>query len=190
MSKPNKPHKFISGEKVYLRPYETEEDRQAMYDGTFVHESNLFTGSQKPFTRMKIDQYVDKIMSGSDSSRVDFVICRQEDDTPVGEVVLNEIHQRNANLRIWLFSDEWFGQGYGTEAIRLMLDYGFGMLNLHRIELGVYNHNERGLHVYEKVGFRKEGVLREYLYFDHKYYDLVMMSILEHEYRAKYGIQK
>lgn len=61
----------------------------------------------------------------------------------------------------------------------LALDYGFGMFNLHRVDLQVYDFNERRLHVYETIGFKREGVLRDYLYFNHKYYDAVVMSILE-----------
>ncbi|NEY80765.1 GNAT family N-acetyltransferase [Bacillus sp. 3H-10] len=67
-----------------------------------------------------------------------------------------------------------------------MLDYGFSKLNLHRIEPRVYDHNERGIYVYEKLGFKKEGVLREYLFSHRRYYDLIIMSMLENEYRKKY----
>ncbi len=124
-------------------------------------------------------------MTGDDT-RIDFVIVRHEDDEPVGEVVLNEISNRNANIRIALFDTQYFNKGYGTEAMQLMLNFGFGNLQLHRIELGVYNHNERGIHVYKKLGFKKEGVLRDYLFYNHRYYDLILMSILEDEYRELY----
>ncbi|WP_084219624.1 GNAT family N-acetyltransferase [Jeotgalibacillus soli] len=77
---------------------------------------------------------------------------------------------------IGLFHEAYFNKGYGTEALKL-LDYGFGMLNLHRIELDVYNHNDRGMHVYKKIGFKQEGILRVYLFINHRYYDLIMMSI-------------
>ena len=74
----------------------------------------------------------------------------------------------------------------GTEATRLMLDYEFGMLNLHRIELDVFTINPRALYVYEKVGFIQEGVKRQNWYYDHQYYDSIVMSMLEDDYRALY----
>lgn len=177
--------KYIEGKKVYLRPYGTEEDKELLYQAVCSEVISSLTGNTKPFTRKQIDEYVEKIMSGDDS-RIDFVIVCQENQTPVGEVVLNEIENRNANIRICLFEEKLLNKGYGTEAMKLMLDYGFGKLNLHRIELSVYDHNKRGIHVYEKLGFKKEGVLREYLYNNHRYYDLIIMSMLENEYREKY----
>ena len=59
------------------------------------------------------------------------------------------------------------------------------MLNLHRIELEVLTFNERAIHVYEKIGFNREGIKRDGCYFDHQYYDLITMSILEDEFRTK-----
>lgn len=67
-----------------------------------------------------------------------------------------------------------------------MLEYGFGILNLHRIELDVYSINERATHVYEKIGFKIEGVKRENWYYDHQYYNSIIMSILDYEYRDLY----
>ncbi len=114
-------------------------------------------------------------------------MVRQKDDALVGEVVLNEIDGRNrsSNFRIFIAA-QYTGRGYGTEATRLMLDYGFGMLNLHPIELDVYTINPRALHVYEKVGFVREGVKRQNWYYDHQYYDSIVMSMLEDDYRARY----
>lgn len=177
--------KYIQGKNIYLRPYETDSDKEILYKATFNEEVQLFTGTTRPFSKRQIDNFIDKILEG-DESRVDFLIVSQVDDEVVGEVVLNEIHNRNANIRIFIFDSKNFNKGYGTEALQLMLDFGFGMLQLHRIELGVYNHNNRGIHVYEKLGFKKEGVLRDYLFYKHKYYDLIMMSMLEEEYRELY----
>ncbi|SDW71287.1 Acetyltransferase (GNAT) family protein [Marininema mesophilum] len=69
-----------------------------------------------------------------------------------------------------------------------MLEYAFGVLNLHRVELDVFSYNERAIHVYEKLGFKKEGILRESLFYDHQYHDSIIMSMLEKEYREHYGI--
>ena len=82
--------------------------------------------------------------------------------------------------------DDYIGQRFGTEATKLMLEYGFGKLNFHRIELEVFSFNTRAIHVYEELGFVHEGMKRECRYYDHQYYHAVMMSILEQEYREKH----
>lgn len=103
----------------------------------------------------------------------------------IGDIALQDIDStnRNANIRVNISEEENQGRGYGSEAMELMLGYAFGVLNLHRIELNVFNYNDRALHVYEKLGFMQEGVQREALFYDHQYHDSIMMSILEDDYR-------
>jgi RimJ/RimL family protein N-acetyltransferase len=112
------------------------------------------------------------------------LIAANDTDELVGDVALQDIDpmNRNANVRIALLRERT-GRGYGSEALRLILEYGFGILNLHRIELNVFAYNEKAIAAYEKLGFRREGVQREALYYDHQYHDSVLMSILAREYR-------
>lgn len=175
--------KYLVGEKIYLRPLE-QADVDALHQMVNNDiELRRLTGTQTAFARDQIAQYIER--QWQDSSRVGFGIVRQEDDELAGEVVLNNIdrNNRSANFRIAI-SDSFSGRGYGTEATRLMLDHGFGILNLHRIELDVYTINSRAAHVYEKAGFKKEGVKRDCWFFNHQYYDSIVMSVLEDEFRA------
>lgn len=177
--------RYLEGTRVYLRPLEMDDvDFMVQITNNDV-EMRRLTGTQTPFTRGQIEQYIQR--QSQDDTRVSFGIVRRDDDQLVGEVVINDINRnaRSANFRIAI-ADEYTGNGFGTEATRLILNYGFGMLNLHRIELGAYIFNERALHVYEKVGFKREGLKRQSWYYDHLYYDTVIMSILEDEYRAQY----
>ena len=181
------PIKYLQGEKVYLRPLEPH-DVDEMYESINNDvETRRLTGVQRTFTRAQIDSYIGGL--ASDNSRAQFAICVQGTDELVGDIALNEMYNRvnrDANMRIAIFREENYGKGYGTEAIRLLLDFGFGILNLHRIELEVYTINPRAYRAYEKVGFKKEGVKRQNFYYDHQYYDSVIMSILEDEYRELY----
>ena len=72
---------------------------------------------------------------------------------------------------------EW-GKGYGTQAIRLFVDYLFKEVNLHRVFLRVYETNPAGIRCYEKVGFQHEGTQREAIFKHGRYIDMHMMSIL------------
>lgn len=74
------------------------------------------------------------------------------------------------------------GPGFGTEATRLIVGYGFEELGLHRVQLEAYRHNHRALRVYEKVGFVTEGVRRETQVRDGEWVDEVLMAILDHEW--------
>ena len=78
--------------------------------------------------------------------------------------------------------DTW-GQGYGTEATRLMLDHAFGSLGLHRIALFVFEFNERAIRAYQRCGFVLEGRSRESIWRDGRWWDELAMSVLESDWR-------
>lgn len=175
----------LEGKNIYLKKLSKEvcEDYFMAIDNTSV-ETDIFTGTTHRFVKSQIEAYIAN--NESDFSRIDLLIYAKETDKLVGEVVINDIdsHARIGSLRVAIFDYLDFNKGYGSEGIILTLGYGFGMLNLHRIELEVFDYNERGLHVYEKIGFKKEGVKREAGYFNHKYHDIVCMSMLAKEFRT------
>jgi RimJ/RimL family protein N-acetyltransferase len=91
---------------------------------------------------------------------------------------------RQAEFGIFLGGSEEWGKGYGQEATRLIVGYGFDALLLNRVWLHVHADNARGIHAYEKVGFRREGLLREATYRDGRFVDVVAMAVLRAEWRA------
>jgi RimJ/RimL family protein N-acetyltransferase len=177
------PVRFLEGENVYLRPIGLE-DTELYFRMLFDPETRRLTGTQKNYTKEQIYKYIEGKMQ--DASSVLLLIALRESDAVIGDIALQGIDSfnRSAYIRIAITEERHQGKGYGSEAMRLMLDYGFGILNLHRIELNVFSYNERAIRAYEKLGFTKEGVQREALYYDHKYHDSIIMSILEDEYRA------
>lgn len=112
-----------------------------------------------------------------------------EDGTwkPLGNISFLNVDQQSRNAELGLFIGEkaLWGKGIGTKAIALMLDYGFKTLNFHRIYLRVFAPNQRGIHCYEKLGFRHEGSMREAYFLDGEYIDILYMGILEDEWRGK-----
>lgn len=106
----------------------------------------------------------------------------------LGESVINEIdwRARSANFRICIFGAAGRDRGLGSWAVALTRDYAFAELGLHRLELDVFSINPRAERVYERAGFRREGVLRDAVLLpDGTYCDDVLMAILEEEWRAQ-----
>lgn len=129
--------KVLEDEKIYLRPLEIQ-DADILYEKINSDtEMRRLTGTQRTFSKVEIQQSFQHF--AQDKSRVGFGIIRKEDDQLVGDVALNEMHDtsnRDANFRIAVF-DSYVGKGYGTPAIKLMLDYGFGILNGSPSNVGV-----------------------------------------------------
>lgn len=113
-----------------------------------------------------------------------FALRRLADDVLMGMGGLDEISWSNgvAFAVVGLGRPYW-NQGYGTEAMAMILRYAFDELNLHKVQLTVFGYNPRALAVYRKVGFREEGVMREFLHRDGARHDLIMMGILAREWR-------
>lgn len=175
---------ILTGSKINLRPI-TVDDAAGMFSSLSDEESMRLTGTQSSFTLEQVARYCERVSKADD--RADYAITLKDDPAYIGEVVLNDIDalNRSASFRIALASSTHFGKGYGSEATRLIIDYGFRTLNLHRIELEVYDFNPRAQHVYEKIGFVREGVRRDVLRWDGVYQNAIIMSILEHEYAAR-----
>jgi diamine N-acetyltransferase len=172
---------FLIGPRVYLRPLEAA-DLPFIRQWANDPELRALTGEVLPMSQAGAEEFLERVRTERD--RVWFAVVLREEDQMIGEAgLLRMFHAwRATDLSIILGDKQSWGKGYGTEAIRLLLDYAFGSLNFHRVALGVVGFNERALRFYEKIGFKREGVQRDGYYLDHGYHDFVMMSLLESEY--------
>jgi diamine N-acetyltransferase len=116
-----------------------------------------------------------------------FVICLVADGRPVGALDLHELDLVNgsAGLGIVIGDPADTNRGFGSDALRALIAFGFGELRLERIWLDVYDFNERARHVYERAGFVQEGVLRHALFREGALHDVHRMSILREEWTAR-----
>ena len=121
------------------------------------------------------------------ADRLDLAIVDNASSRCVGEVVLNEWEAANesCNFRI-LVGKDGRGRGLGTEATLLVLSHAFTALGLHRVGLEVYAFNPRAQRVYEKAGFKVEGIKRDALKFDSRRVDSIVMSALSQEWTATF----
>ncbi len=113
-----------------------------------------------------------------------FAIRRLEDDAMIGEIGLDEVDftHGSADISIGIDQPEFQGKGYGADAMRILLRYAFSELNLHRISLTVFSHNERAAHMYQKLGFRLEGRERGSVKYANQRHDDLHMGILREEW--------
>ena len=112
--------------------------------------------------------------------RADWAVVRLADGDVVGEAVLMDLDEDNASMtyRVALVGPRVFGRGYGTETTRLVRDFAFGPLGLHRLALEVNSFNAAAIAVYEKVGFVLEGVRREAVLRDGTWHDVHDMALI------------
>jgi len=180
---------FLTSDQIYLRSVE-KEDLPFLY--LWANDPILrgLIGEVTPTSFRSLEEFLDK--SRNDNSRVWFVIVEKETNRVIGETGLLRMFPawRTTDMSLIIGNEEARGKGYGAEVVRLMLNYAFGYLNFHRVAIGVVGTNERALRFYEKVGFKHEGIQRDGYYYNHTYQDFVMMSMLDNEYRERYGIDK
>ena len=174
--------RFLIGKRVYLRALEKED---LIYIRKWSNDPEIrkLTGEVASISQADADRFLERIYN--DNTRKWFVIVIKENDRVIGEAgLLRMFHAwRTTDISIIIGEKDAWGKGYGTEAILLLIDYVFRRLNFHRVAIGVVSFNEKAIHFWEKVGFKKEGIQRDGYYYNHKYHDFVMMSILEDEFR-------
>ncbi|MCU5706900.1 GNAT family N-acetyltransferase [Bacillus wiedmannii] len=172
----------LESKRIYLRPL-CQLDAPIILESTTDNEIRYMTGTKSTFSLEQIKTHIDHI--NNDSSRYDFAICLKSTDEMIGELSILDIDEENkrAGFRISMLSIAVTGQGYGTEAIKIILRFVFEQLSLNRLQLEVFSHNLRGIKAYEKVGFVKEGTLRQSLFYNDAYSDEIIMAILKSDYK-------
>ena len=192
----------LHGEMVRLRPIEAR-DAQRLWDALQDPEGLRQTGTTAAFTRTQVDDWAASISDRP--GRYDWAITpgavrdgQPVSDELIGEIALNELDDvaRSANLRLQMLPD-YRGRGYGREAIWEVLRFAFEGVRvdgerepgpgLHRVSLQVLSINPRAKALYESLGFREEGRLRDAHRDGDGWVDTVVMSILEDEFRVAVG---
>jgi RimJ/RimL family protein N-acetyltransferase len=171
---------FLIGNAVYLRALERE-DAQVMLPWFNDPEITRTLLRHRPINRGAEEAFIDG--AGREPDDIVLGVVLKHDDRLVGVTGLRQFDHKNrhASFGITLDKVEW-NKGYGTETTHLIVAYGFETLNLNRIWLHVVANNARGIRTYEKVGFQKEGVLRQDDYREGRYWDTVVMAILREEW--------
>jgi RimJ/RimL family protein N-acetyltransferase len=137
-----------------------------------------------PKTETEINRWLDEVSSAKNDFL--FIIRPLDSSQTMGFVHLGEIlwSHRVAWLAIGV-SSEYQGQSYGHEALTLALQFAFDEINLHRVQLTVFDYNTPAIRLYEKLGFKREGVFREFMQRDGHRHDMYLYGLLSSEWPSK-----
>src|SRR5262245_46326660 len=176
---------ILTGQSVLLRPPRPEDVAARLALGTHPEIVRMYGGSSsdvRPLTAEVAERWVQGLMRHEYA----WII---EAGSLIGHVRLDrvDLRDRRASLAIGIEDFARLGKGLGTETIRLVQQYAFGELGLHRLSVRVVDYNHRAIRAYEKCGFVIEGREREAAFVDEQWYDDVMMGIVDREYLALFG---
>ncbi len=172
----------LQGEMLVLRPLRAG-DSDGMWEVVSDAEARRITGMSREWTRADVDRWVATV--GAADDRIDLAVTANGSDEYLGEIVLEAIDTcvGSASLRLTM-RPAYRGRGYGTEAILLVLGMAFDGLGLHRVGAAVPAINARAKSLYENLGFRVEGRLRDAFRDGDGWTDGLVMGLLDDEYRA------
>lgn len=174
----------LMGEHIYIRLFEVS-DAQAMLDLQIRNKEffQLYSPKKKEdFYTLEIQIRImeDNVEQSKNDSKYAFGIFLKETDELIGNVTLSEILRGPLQSCYvgYMLDKQHNGKGYMTEAVRLVVEYAFKELELHRLEAGVMPHNLRSIRVLEKAGFRKEGIARKNVQINGKWEDHQVLAII------------
>lgn len=176
---------FIKGKKINLRGIESEDlINIAAWINDPVVTHYLFMGDKPAHIELLREEWEKQIRSHEE---VAFAVLEAKKNKMIGWGGLYRINwiSRTAEYRVFIGDKNFWGKGLGTEIAELLIAYGFEKLNMNKIWLGVNTAHKGAVRSYEKAGFVREGVLRQEIFRNNRYYDAVRMSILRQEYEKK-----
>lgn len=167
----------IKGSQIYLRPITIEDtdcvvrwrnDRKIVEN--FIYRKNISKEEHINWLHNKVET----------GQVIQFIICDLQSDKPLGSIYLQNFNEtsRQAEEGIFLGEDEAYGRGIGTEAAKLVLEYAFSTLKLHKLTARVLSYNQGSRKMHEKAGYKLESYLKDELFLDGKYEDLIFYGAI------------
>lgn len=178
--------KKLVGDNLYLSPRNVDEEVVEKFtEWLNDFDTTDYIGRSAQLTTLDGER---KYFENSKDEVCSFFIIRKEDDELIGTVCLERIDyiNRSATLGIFIGDKSGRNKGFGTEAIKIILEYGFRYLNLNSIKLDLMEFNERALACYKKCGFKEYGRRRKCKFINGKYYDSIAMDILAEEFEGDF----
>lgn len=174
---------FLNGVLSVLSPM-SREDYQVHYQ-RWINDREVVRYLERGTQPMSVESMA-RLYEAMESHPSEFELCVRDpkSGSPIGITGLHsmQVVARSAEFRVLLGEKDFWGRGIGREVLQLMVAYGMEMLNLNKVWLGVSTENHRALHSYLRCGFVEEGMLRQEVFRNGRYYDVIRMSMLRDEY--------
>lgn len=177
---------MYTGLKVRLRAYKREDIPIRLGYINDVEIANLLTDViPYPIMQQEEEKWFESISSQSD--RYKFAIETIDGNHFIGGCGINDIDWKNsvATVGIFIGNRDYWGNGYGNDAMNILISFIFNQMNINKIKLITYSFNKRAIKSFEKCGFEIEGILRKEVFKDGCYYDKVAMGILREDFFIK-----
>ncbi|MCK5052134.1 MAG: GNAT family N-acetyltransferase [Candidatus Cloacimonetes bacterium] len=178
-------YKKLVGKKCYLSPINVEDgDQYCIWLNDLEVSYNLLIFNQQLSLEREKMILQDMIKNNAQI----FAIVDADSDNLIGNCSIFRINERNRKAEVGIFIGDknYWNKGYGSEALSLLIDYGFNILNLNNIMLEVFSYNKRAINSYKKVGFKEIGRRREAIIFAGEKHDEIYMDILANEFESIY----
>lgn len=171
----------IDAENIYLSPVSVDDAEKYAKWLAEPTISDKLHNTCKVFNIESEKDFLSDILKRGDYI---FGIIRKSDDSLIGNCSLKNINMidRTATVGIFIGDVDNQNKGFGTEVLKALVNYGFGVLNLNNINLSVFDFNERAIKCYKKVGFKEYGRRHQAYYVNNEYNDIIYMEILKDDF--------
>jgi len=177
---------FLAGKRLYLREVRPEDVNENYYRWMNDPEITRYLESRfYPNSMTGLREYVTNKLSDQDN--VFLAIVLKENDRHIGNIKLGPINwiHRFADIGLLIGEKDCWGKGHATDAIRLVVNYSFNTLNLHKLTAGCYDLNIGSIKAFQKAGFVTEGVRKQQFYYGGAYIDHVLLGLVSPEENGK-----
>jgi RimJ/RimL family protein N-acetyltransferase len=175
---------MLDGKYVKLRQIE-EVDLPKLRDWANSPYIRAYTREYRPLNMLSQKIWFESLLT--DRSNIMFAIEKKDNSEVIGCCGLTYINWKEGHgeVSIYIGEEKWQEKGYASDALHLLLKYGFGEMRLHRIYAVIFGYNEASIKFFEKNGFKLEGKHREARFWDGKFHDELVYGILDYEYFGK-----
>lgn len=179
---------LLRGQRIWLNALDKADSSVlALWEENLLFLRLYSSNPARPRSEVALAEWIESM--GRTQNEITLAIRLIEGNKLIGILGFDGIEWSNqvAWLSIGIGDSSYWGQGYGYEATQLALAYAFQELNLYRLNLTVFSYNNRAIKLYEKCGFKREGVYREYLQRDGQRHDMYLYGLLRQEWLALSG---
>jgi [ribosomal protein S5]-alanine N-acetyltransferase len=180
---------YLSGERIYLREVRLSDVNERYY--SWLNDPEIYQYLETRFIPRSLENIAEfvKRMDGKENEPF-FAICLRENDLHIGNIKLGPINwrHRSADISLLIGDKECWGKGFASEAVQVITDYGFRILNLNKVKAGCYDNNIGSAKAFEKNGYVREGLLREQFISQGKKIDMIILGMTATDYWGRKGL--